>query len=117
MSAQKLRHTLEILIDQDLYALIPMIRKDGLITITLRNVEAGGIWIENGDLRLGVSRHPDGRCVELEDLPPTVCFVPWPQIGYIVAGDAASIRKSQLLHFSPRNVPLNPEPLHQGGES
>jgi hypothetical protein len=98
----KLRHTLDVLIDCDVFAFIPMLRKDAAVSITIRNVESSGLWIENRDLSIGVRRSPTESFQALEELPPTVCFIPWTQIAYILAGDARDIRKRQLLHFSPK---------------
>ena len=98
----KLRHTLEGLIDCEVFAFIPMLRKDSAVSVTIRNVEGSGLWIENKDLGIGVRRDPAQAYEAVENLPSTVCFIPWPWIAYIMAGDAPSIRKSQLLHFSPK---------------
>jgi hypothetical protein len=99
----KLRHTLDILVDCDVFAFIPMLRKDAAVSITIRNVESCGVWIENKDLSIGVRRSPTESFQALEGLPATVCFIPWQQIGYILAEDAPDIRKRQLLHFSPKS--------------
>lgn len=98
----KLRHTLEAMIDSETAACIPMLRRDGLVIVTIRNVEAAGLWIENKDLGIGVRSSPDQAFEPLEGLPPTVCFIPWPQIAYVLAGDVPSLRKSQLLHFTSK---------------
>ena len=101
---EKLRHTLDSLIDCEVFAFIPMFRKDACVPITIRNVEAGGLWIENPHGSIGARRSPDEKFEVMEELQatPTVSFIPWPQIGYILAGDARDIRKAQLLQFSPK---------------
>lgn len=109
MDSSRQQHTLTGLIDREVYAFVPMLRKDGLVTIKIRNVEEAGLWIENGDLKIGVSRDSEGRHVEIEDMPPTVVFIPWPQLGYVISLDAGEIRKGQLLHFSPNGSTENQE--------
>lgn len=110
------RYSLELFIGETVFGFIPMLRKDACVPITIRGIEAGGIWIENEQISVGARRSPEDKFEELENLPPTVAFIPWAQIAYILAGDARGFRKSQLLHFSPKASAGAPPPA-QGEES
>ena len=85
---RKRRHTLESLIDSTAIAAIPMMLRNGLVTINIRNVEDSGIWIENKQTKTGVIEGPDGKLEPVKGDPrPTVTFIPWTQIAYIVMPD------------------------------
>jgi hypothetical protein len=103
---EKARHNLDSYIDHGIFAFIPMIRADGVVPITIRTVESGGIWIENTHVRFGPglthSLSADEAFEPLQDMPPTVCFIPWHQIGYVLAGDTLDIPKGELLQLVPK---------------
>lgn len=108
---EKLEHQLTKLLDHQVFAFIPMFRRDGVVPITIRAVEAGGVWIENTHVIFGVgqthnlNRSQGERFEPLEDMPRTVCFLPWGQISYIVVGDELETGRAQpqLLHFQPKD--------------
>lgn len=122
---EKIQHALEKLIDHQISAFIPMLRQDGVIPIVIRALEDSGIWIENDHIVFGtgtthsVYRNPGKPFEPLEDLPRTVCFFPWQQIGYLLVGDELDPHKDslRLLHFNPRSDTPSAAPPHPGEEA
>lgn len=98
--------SLEFWIGQEVSAMIPMFTTEGPVSVKICGVEPAGVWIESEQLTLGWCQGnstPD----ELDKEAKVTAFVPFAQIRYIFfldyrAGDGSSIRKHQLLHFSPK---------------
>jgi hypothetical protein len=75
-------YSLDFWIGQEIYAVIPMLKPDGHVRITIRNVEAAGIWIECEQLTIGFLPGKSERGA-LDDVGKVVAFVPFSQIVYI----------------------------------
>jgi len=106
--------TLDLLLDDSATAYIPMLRSDGPVSITVRAIESAGIWIENEHICFGEGvTHAFMQCwggskqiKPLYDLPPTVLFIPWQQIVYILRGDGRDDGRdnwpADILPFLPK---------------
>jgi hypothetical protein len=94
-----MRQNLDALIDHEVFMFIPTINKNGTVPLTIRNVETSGLWVENPVGGVGVRRSPDEPYQPVEGLPPLIFFLPWGQVGYILAASVPEIQKRQVQQF------------------
>lgn len=88
-------YKLEDWIDHQVWAFIPVLSPD-CTRVTIRSVEAGGVWLETTHLPLSFSRGKDG----FDSDGKIVVFMPYSQIIYIATPDLKGAARPELRNFN-----------------